>query len=113
MGPTFEGVKSAMFLELRQYRAKPGQRDTWVRYFHQEVKPFQTSKGMKISGPWIGEQEDDLFIWMREFADEAEFERLSEAVYQSDEWKNRIAPPIREMLDRDRMVITRLTPASA
>src|SRR5262245_58470588 len=100
-----------MFIELRQYRARPGQRDNWIRYFHQEVVPFQTAKGMKIRGPWIGEQDDDLFIWIREFEDEAERERLYEAVYESDEWKDRIAPPIRDMLDRERMVITRLAPA--
>jgi hypothetical protein len=100
-----------MLFELRQYRTKPGQRDAWVRYIHAEVIPFQTAKGMKIIGTWVGEQEDDLFVWMRQFESEAERERLYKEVYESDEWKNRIGPPIREMLDGPRAVITRLEPA--
>jgi hypothetical protein len=100
----------SVLFELRQYRTKPGQRENWVRYIHAEVIPFQTAKGMKIIGTWIGEQEDDLFVWMREFASEEERERLYKEVYESDEWKNRIGPPIRDMLDRERMVVTRMTP---
>jgi hypothetical protein len=102
-----------MLIELRQYRTRPGQRENWVRLFEQEVKPFQESKGMVILGWWIGEQEDDLFVWMRQFDSEAERERLYAEVYQSDQWKNEIAPKIPDMLDRDRMVVTRLEPAAA
>ena len=47
---------------------------------------------MEILGMWVGEQEDDLFVWMRRFKSEADRERLYEAVYQSDHWKEKIAP---------------------
>ena len=102
-----------MLIELRQYRAKPGQRDNWVRYIHEKVIPFQTSKGMKILGTWVGEQEDDLFVWMREFESEEERVRLYKEVYESEEWKERISPPIRDMLDGPRIVVTRLVPDQA
>jgi hypothetical protein len=102
-----------MLYELRQYRTKPGQRETWVSYFHAEVVPFQTSKGMKVLGSWVGEEEDDLFVWMREFASEEERVRLYKEVYETDEWKNRIGPPIRDMLDGPRIVVTRLLSAPA
>src|SRR5207248_9087438 len=98
---------------MRQYRTKPGQRENWVRYLHETVAPFQTSKGMKILGTWIGEQEDDLFVWMRQFEDEEERVRLYAAVYDSAEWKERIAPPIGDMLERGKAVITRLVPDHA
>jgi hypothetical protein len=101
-----------MFFELRQYRTRPGQRENWVRFAEEEIIPFQISKGMVIVGSWTGEQEDDLFVWMRRFDSEAERERLYAAVYESDHWKNTIAPQIPAMLDRDRMVITRIEPTA-
>lgn len=101
-----------MFFELRQYRTKPGQRENWVRFMEEEIIPFQISKGMVIVGSFIGEEEDDLYVWIRRFESEAERERLYEAVYQSDHWKNVIAPRIPEMLDRERMKVTRIQPTS-
>jgi hypothetical protein len=103
----------SMLFELRQYRTRPGQRENWVRYMEQEIAPFQTAKGMTIIGKWIGEQEDDLFVWIRQFDSEAERVRLYADVYDSDEWKTRIAPPIGEMIIRERILVTRMLPASA
>ena len=99
-----------MLFELREYRTRPGQRDAWVRYMEEKIIPFQTSKGMVIVGSWVGEQEDDLFVWVRRFDSEAERKRLYEAVYESDEWKNTIGPPIADLIDREKIVVRRLTP---
>ncbi len=59
-----------MFYELRQYRTRPGQREAWVRYMEEVIIPFQVSKGMVILGSWVGEQEDDLYVWIRRFESE-------------------------------------------
>ena len=99
-----------MLFELRQYRTQPGQREKWVKYMEEVIIPFQTAKGMTILGSWIGEQEDDLFVWIRRFDSESDRERLYKEVYDSDEWKEKIGPPIPEMLDRERTRIVRMTP---
>ena len=99
-----------MFYELRQYRSKPGQREALARYMEEVIIPFQVGKGMVVTGSFTGETEDDLYVWIRRFENEAEREALYEAVYQCDEWKNEIGPKIGAMLDRDRMVVTRLEP---
>ncbi|PKB78209.1 MAG: NIPSNAP family containing protein [SAR202 cluster bacterium Io17-Chloro-G9] len=99
-----------MFLELRQYRTQPGQRDNWVKFMEEIIIPFQVSKGMVIVGSFVGEQEQDLYVWIRRFESESERERLYEAVYQSDEWLNNISPKIPGMLDRDKIVVTRIEP---
>jgi len=103
-----------MFFELRQYRIKPGQRDKWVRLMEEKIIPFQISKGMVVIGSFVGQEEADLYVWIRRFESEEERKRLYKAVYESDYWQNEIAPQADEMLDLEKIQITRLeaTPRS-
>lgn len=102
------------FFELRQYRTKPGQRDNWVKYMEETVIPFQISKGMVIVGNFVGEEEEDLYVWIRRFESEEERQHVYEAVYESDQWKNEIADRVGELIDRSQIVVKRLqaTPKS-
>ena len=101
-----------MFFELREYRTLPGERENWVSFMEEIIIPFQVSKGMVILGSFIGQEEDDLYIWVRRFEDEAEREGLYEAVYESDVWKNDIAPKIPSMMDRSKIVVRRIEASS-
>ena len=100
--------------ELRQYRIKDGKRARWVKLMEEEVIPFQISKGVVVVGSFIAEEEEDLYIWIRRFENEEERERLYKEIYESDYWINEVKPQADEMLDRERMEITRLvaTPKS-
>ena len=104
--------EDAMIFELRQYRVYPGKMEEWVRYMEEVIIPFQVSKGMVICGSFVGEEEDDLYVWIRRFDSEEDRERLYEAVYESDTWKNEVADEVGTMLDRDKIVVTRLEPTS-
>ena len=84
-----------MLFELRQYRMRPGMREAWVKMMEEEIIPFQTSKGIVIVGSFVGEEEDDLYIWIRRFDSEAERERLYEAVYESGLLEGRDGAPHR------------------
>ena len=97
-----------MFFELRDYRTKPGQRDRWVEFMEEEIIPFQVSKGMVIIGSFVDQEEDDHYIWIRRFDSEEDRERLYAAVYESDHWKNDIAPQVEDLLYRDRIKVTRI-----
>jgi len=103
-----------MLFELRQYRIKDGKRARWVKLMEEEVIPFQISKGVVVVGSFIAEEEEDLYIWIRRFENEEERERLYKEIYESDYWINEVKPQADEMLDRERMEITRLvaTPKS-
>ena len=101
-----------MFFELREYRTLPGERENWVNFMEEIIIPFQVSKGMVILGSFIGQEEDDLYIWVRRFEDESEREELYEAVYESDVWKNDIDPKIPAMVDRSKMVVRRIEASS-
>src|SRR5204863_2476827 len=97
---------------LRQYWAQPGQRDNWVRFMEEKIIPFQVSKGMVVVGSFAGEADENAYVWIRRFASEQERERLYEAVYQSDYWKNEITPQVDRMLDRSAIKVTRLVATS-
>ena len=70
--------------------------------------PYQISKGMVIVGTFLGEEDKDLFVWIRRFESEEERERLYEAVYQSDTWQNELGPRLGELIDRDQIKVTRI-----
>ncbi len=97
-----------MFYELRRYSINAGQMDEWVKFMEETIIPFQVSKGMVIAGSFRGE-DDTTYVWMRRFASEAERERLYEAVYQTEEWKNDIGPRVARMMSPD-VEITRVVP---
>ena len=103
-----------MFFELRQYRVRPGKREAWVQLMETEIIPFQIAQGMVVIGSFVGEQEKDLYVWIRRFESEEQREELYARVYESDYWKNDIGPRVGDYLDRERTVVTRLvaTPRS-
>lgn len=97
-----------MFYELRRYNINEGMMDEWVRFMEETIIPFQVSKGMVIAGSFRGE-DDTTYVWLRRFASEAERERLYEAVYQTDHWKNEIAPRVAALMQPD-IEVTRIVP---
>jgi hypothetical protein len=104
------------FTELRQYVIKPGQMDTWIKFFNDVILPFQVGKGMLITGIWKGETDDSVFVWTRRFESEAQREALYKAVYEDPHWKEKISPRVGELIDRptikvQRIVSTPLSPA--
>lgn len=100
----------SVFFELRQYRIRPGRRDDWVQFMEGRIIPFQSARGMVVVGSWIGEADDDLYVWMRRFESETEREQLYSAVYDDEEWTTSIAPRIAELVDREKTIVTRLSP---
>ena len=59
---------------------------------------------------FIDEQDENRYMWMRRFADEAEREALYAAVYESEEWLNEVSPPISDMINRETIKVMRLVP---
>ncbi len=98
------------FYELRQYHINPGRMDEWVAYMEGTIVPFQVSKGMVITGSFRGEEDESVYVWMRRFDSEAQRKALYEAVYESDFWKNEVAPKVGELMDRSKMQVQRIVP---
>ena len=98
------------FYELRQYKVLNGQMENWLKVMQEEIIPFQVSKGMVIAGSFRGEDDESVYVWIRRFENEEKRDELYSAVYESEVWKNDISPRLSTMLDRDAMVVTRLSP---
>lgn len=98
-----------MFYELRRYKVLDGKMDEWVDFMDAEIIPFQVSKGMVITASFRGEDES-TYVWMRRFESEADRERLYEAVYESDEWRDYFTAKVGDLLDRSAIEVTRIVP---
>ncbi len=103
-----------MFFELRQYRIFPGRRDEWVTFMDETTIPGQTAVGIDIIGSFVGQEEEDLYVWIRRFESDEQQAASDKAYYDTDEWRNEVLKA-REMNDFSRMVVTRIeaTPKSA
>ena len=99
-----------MLFELRQYTCKPGHREAFVAAMEELVIPFQVKCGMVILGSFVAEEDTNAYVWLRRFKDEAEREKLYADVYQSQYWKDEVAPVLGPMLDRENIKVTRLHP---
>ena len=60
----------------------------------------------------MGEEEEDLYIWIRRFENEAEREALYKAVYEDPHWLEELSPRVGDIMDRERIVVTRMLPTS-
>jgi quinol monooxygenase YgiN len=99
-----------MLFELRRYETEPGTRDKLVAVMESDVLPFQTSKGIVILGSFVDEENPDVYVWLRRFEDEEHRKACYAAVYDSDHWKQVIAPQFAGVLKRETMQVTRLIP---
>ncbi|MDA9975532.1 NIPSNAP family protein [Alphaproteobacteria bacterium] len=100
------------FFEIRQYPIRPGKMEEWIEFMQTKIIPFQVSKGMVITGSFQGEEDKSVYVWIRRFESEVDRERLYEAVYQSDYWKNEVSPKVPELIDRDGIVVQRVLATS-
>ncbi|MDE0811928.1 MAG: NIPSNAP family protein [Alphaproteobacteria bacterium] len=100
------------FFEIRQYPIRPGKMEEWIEFMQTKIIPFQVSKGMVITGSFQGEEDKSVYVWIRRFESEVDRERLYEAVYQSDYWKNEVSPQVPELIDRDGIVVQRVLATS-
>ena len=111
MGEVFMKGNEAFF-ELRQYRIKNGKMKEWVDLMEDTIIPMQIGKGMVVIGSFTCPEEDDLYVWIRRFDSEEQRKALYEAVYESAEWKDEISPLVGDLLDRERIKVTRISPTS-
>jgi hypothetical protein len=77
-----------MLLEIRQYTLHPGKRPEFVAWFEEEVVPAMEAAGLTILGSFESIEDENVFVYLRQFADESEHAQLTAAFYESEAWRS-------------------------
>lgn len=71
-----------MFYEIRTEHARPGHGAELARYMAGTVVPLHRELGMRVVGSFTVLGEEDAFVWIRRFEDDADRDRVLAAVHQ-------------------------------
>jgi hypothetical protein len=99
-----------MIVEVRTYKVKEGFRECFLDFFQTRSIPAQRAAGMKITGPLIDIENPDVFIWLRAFPSLEDRDRIKDAFYGSDLWKNELEAIAMPMLESFSTALTTLPP---
>ena len=104
----FAAHHEATIIEVRVYKINPGKMDDWERFFHDKLVEPQEKAGMKIVAAYRTLEDENLFVWMRQFANEASKPAALAGFYESDNWLNTLRPELREkeLIDKVEVVYT-------
>ncbi|MBZ0216798.1 MAG: hypothetical protein K8F25_09615 [Fimbriimonadaceae bacterium] len=61
-----------------------------------------------IHGSFRGVEDETTYIWIRRFDDEQHRQKLYEAVYESEVWKNELSPKVGQLIDRKAAIVRQL-----
>ena len=87
-----------MIYQLRTYTVNRGMMDQWVELFNDKLVGIQAQYGIAVDDAWVNE-DDNVFIWVRSFADADDVKAKEAAFYASPEW-NEIVDHARSHLAR-------------
>jgi hypothetical protein len=68
---------------------------------------------MSVVGSFVGEDDPNLYVWIRRFESEEQRNALYEAVYKTNEWANDISQKVGELMSKETISVTRMNPTSA
>ena len=88
-----------MIVEVRSYRIKPGRREEFIKLFETRAIPALRSHGMKLIGPLIDLENPNKLVWLRSFPSLEERDRMKDAFYEGECWKNELEAIAMPMID--------------
>ena len=81
---TFPGTNT-LISQLRIYTINKGQMDSWLKVFNEDLRPLLAEHEIPVDGTWV-DAENERFVWVRSFADQADLEKKEAAFYGSTWW---------------------------
>ena len=102
-----------MLLEIRTYTLHPGKRPEFVAWFEQEVAPAMEAAGMTILGSFESIEDDNVFVYLRQFVDGEKRNRLTAAFYASEPWLSGMKERALALESHHEVRLVRSTPRSA
>ena len=70
-----------MFYEIRTEHARAGFGSELAQYMTETVIPLHEEMGMTVVGSFTVAGDEDAFVWIRRFEDDADRERVLDAVH--------------------------------
>ncbi len=80
--------------QLRMYRVKDGELDTFTREWRDQIAPLRRSLGFEVVGPWLSD--DGQFVWL---IGHEELQAADTAYYRSPERAALDPDPARNLAD--------------
>lgn len=99
-----------MIVEVRSYRIKPGRRAEFIEFFETRAVPALRSHGMKILGPLLDLENPNKFVWLRAFPSLDDLDRMKQAFYEGELWKNELESIAMPMLDSYDVILCETSP---
>ena len=99
-----------MIVEVRSYRIKSGHRDEFIELFESRAIPALRKYGMQIVGPMLDVENPNKFVFLRSFPSLEERERMKDAFYRSELWKNDLEPLAMPLLDSYDVILCETSP---
>jgi hypothetical protein len=83
-------------IEVRVYKVAEGKMDEWERFFHDKLVEPQEKAGIKILSAYRTLEDENLFVWSRQFSSKANMQKERAAFYQSNQWKKVLQPELKQ-----------------
>ena len=99
-----------MIVEVRSYRIKPGRLAEFICLFEARAVPALRALGMKVVGPFLDVENPNKFVWLRSFPSLEERDRLKDAFYEGDLWKNELEAIAMPMIDSYDVILCETSP---
>jgi NIPSNAP len=99
-----------MIVEVRSYRIKPGKRAEFIKLFETRAVPVLRRYGMNVIGPFLDVENPNKFVFLRSFPSLEERDRIKEAFYGGEEWKNELEPIAMPLLDSYDVILCETSP---
>ena len=99
-----------MIVEVRSYRIKPGKRDEFIRLFETRAVAAMRSYGMQVTGPFLDVENPNKFVFLRSFPSLEERDRMKDAFYGGELWKNELEDLAMPLLDSYDVILCETSP---
>lgn len=99
-----------MIVEVRSYRIKPGHRAEFIKLFESRAIPALRDYGMQVVGPMLDVENPNKFVFLRSFPSLEERERMKDAFYGSELWRNELEKLAMPLLDSYDVILCETSP---
>jgi len=94
-----------MVIEMRTYKLRPGCRGRFLEIFRTKSVPAHTEIGMKILGPFLSLEDENMFFFMRGFPDLESREPMKAKFYQGELWERELENVLMPMIEKYEVVL--------